>query len=352
MVDRHTRTRVYGPDERREQTSFYERKKGPSGMDPVNFTAFREAERRFKSKAGHVDLTGVLDLRCPSPPASLLPRRCIVCHGLRQDRELWMYEIAGAKGCFVIPDALDEGQQKYWIARSLSSYLRPPNATNLDAHYRMPEEGLWPYYAQRQALHIRRIPHADDSAKTQALPLDQCLSPDQVEQLIRRIRWATLGYQYDWTTKEYNLERSPVTFPADLSAWSRAVCEAAGFGSFSAEAGIVNFYQQGDTLTGHVDRSEPNTVAPLISLSLGASCIFLLGGASREDPVTPLLLRGGDVMLMTGPSRLFYHGVPRIIFSAETRLLYDLAHDPPEIEAALRLLGDARININIRQVHV
>lgn len=350
MIDRHARTRVYGPTESREEDAFYERKKGLSGRDPVNFTAFREAERRFKTKAGHLDLSGVLDLRCPAQHDSMLKRKRIICQGLRTDKELWLYDVVGAEGFCVIPNALDDVQQKYWITTALSSYMRPPNTTNLDAHYEIPSNGLWHSFLNRQTLEIRRIPHPDDSAKKLALPLELSLDPEQIEQLIRSIRWVTLGYQYDWTSKQYDFVKSPAVFPTELAEWSRSVSEAAGFGPFTAEAGIVNFYQHGDTLTGHVDRSEPNMSAPLISLSLGAECIFLLGGADRNDPVIPMILRSGDVLLMTGLSRLFYHGVPRIL-ETETRLSYNPSHDEPDSETALCLLGGARININIRQVN-
>src|SRR5262249_4545522 len=147
---------------------------------------------------------------------------------------------------------------------------------------------------------------------------------------------------------EYDFDRNPNLFPSDLAAWSEAVSRAAGFGPFRAEAGIVNFYQPGDTLTGHVDRSEKNMEAPLISLSLGAACIFLLGGPSRDDPVLPIHLQSGDILIMSGESRRFYHGVPRILPNSlpSSDVSMDL-----DTRCALEILGDGRININIRQVN-
>jgi alkylated DNA repair protein alkB family protein 1 len=77
--------------------------------------------------------------------------------------------------------------------------------------------------------------------------------------------------------------------------------------------------------------------APLLSLSLGASCVFLLGGADREAPVLPILLRSGDVSVLAGPARRFFHGVPKILPGSCPAHLQDI-------------LGSSRININIRQV--
>jgi alkylated DNA repair protein alkB family protein 1 len=114
---------------------------------------------------------------------------------------------------------------------------------------------------------------------------------------------------------------------------------------FRAEAGIVNFYQPGDSLTGHVDRSEQNMDVPLVSFSLGASCIFLLGGKSREEEVLPILLHSGDCVFLNGNSRLYYHGVCRILDGGS-----DLEGQTEKQKTALKILGNGRVNLNMRQV--
>ena len=43
-----------------------------------------------------------------------------------------------------------------------------------------------------------------------------------------RLRWVTLGYHYDWGTKEYSKERCSL-FPADLSDLSAFILHHAGF---------------------------------------------------------------------------------------------------------------------------
>ena len=47
--------------------------------------------------------------------------------------------------------------------------------------------------------------------------------------------------------------------------------------------------------------------------SLGQSAVFLLGGLRIDEKPTALLIRSGDVVIMSGVSRLCYHGVPRIL---------------------------------------
>jgi alkylated DNA repair protein alkB family protein 1 len=41
--------------------------------------------------------------------------------------------------------------------------------------------------------------------------------------------------------------------------------------------------------------------------------VFLLGGLGLDEKPTAMLIRSGDVVIMSGGSRLCYHGVPRIL---------------------------------------
>ena len=77
---------------------------------------------------------------------------------------------------------------------------------------------------------------------------------------------------------------------------------------FNSEAVIVNFYHLDSMLCGHFDDAEQTTTSfPLVSISLGCSAVFLIAPSKDVDPV-PLLLRSGDVVIMSGPSRNYYHG--------------------------------------------
>lgn len=48
---------------------------------------------------------------------------------------------------------------------------------------------------------------------------------------------------------------------------------------------------------------------PIVSLSMGSSAVFLLGGRTRDKAPLPILIRSGDVVVMGRQSRLCYHGV-------------------------------------------
>ena len=74
---------------------------------------------------------------------------------------------------------------------------------------------------------------------------------------------------------------------------------------------------------------------PVVSFSVGDSCVFRFGTpAGRGRPWTDVLLESGDVFVFGGPSRLAYHGVPRIIPASGNPLVG---------------VGDGRFNITVRQ---
>ena len=75
----------------------------------------------------------------------------------------------------------------------------------------------------------------------------------------------------------------------------------------------MNYYHMDSTLSGHTDHSEKDLTQPLLSLSFGQSAIFLIGGLTKQTRPKALLLNSGDMVVMSGESRLAYHGVPKIL---------------------------------------
>ncbi len=120
-----------------------------------------------------------------------------------------------------------------------------------------------------------------------------------------------------------------------------------------AEAAIVNYYHMNSTLCAHTDHSEFDALTkPLISFSFGNAGIFLIGGQTKtECQPSPILLRSGDILLMTGSSRLCFHAVPRIL--SDSLLLSEIfsknMNDNDKV--CWSYIHDKRININVRQVY-
>jgi len=86
------------------------------------------------------------------------------------------------------------------------------------------------------------------------------------------------------------------------------------------EACLINFYGPAAKMGLHQDRDEADFTAPVVSLSLGDSCLFRVGGARRGDPTSSFRLNSGDAVVLGGPARLAFHGVDRIYPGTSTLL--------------------------------
>lgn len=86
------------------------------------------------------------------------------------------------------------------------------------------------------------------------------------------------------------------------------------------EACLVNFYADDAKMGLHQDRDEADLSAPVLSISLGNTCLFRIGGLARTDRTRSLKLESGDVFLLGGEGRLCFHGVDRIYPGTSTLL--------------------------------
>jgi DNA oxidative demethylase len=101
------------------------------------------------------------------------------------------------------------------------------------------------------------------------------------------------------------------------------------------QACLVNFYGAGARMGLHQDRDEQDFSVPVVSLSLGDSCLFRIGGAARRGSTRSLRLDSGDAIAFGGPARLAFHGVDRVY---------------PDTSTLLE--GGGRINLTLRRVAV
>jgi alkylated DNA repair protein (DNA oxidative demethylase) len=85
---------------------------------------------------------------------------------------------------------------------------------------------------------------------------------------------------------------------------------------------LVNWYGPQARMGLHRDADEADFSWPVLSISLGDSALFRVGGLSRNDPTRSILLESGDVVVFGGAARLAYHGIDRIRAGA-SRLLPD-----------------------------
>lgn len=100
------------------------------------------------------------------------------------------------------------------------------------------------------------------------------------------------------------------------------------------EACLVNVYGPDARMGLHVDADEDMLDAPVVSVSLGDRARFRLGGPQRSSPSSSVLLSSGDVVVLGGASRRFFHGVDRIYPGTSTLLPYPFR--PGRINLTLR----------------
>ncbi|NMN57872.1 alkylated DNA repair protein (DNA oxidative demethylase) [Xanthobacter sp. SG618] len=79
------------------------------------------------------------------------------------------------------------------------------------------------------------------------------------------------------------------------------------------EACLINYYAPDARMSLHQDRDEADFTAPVLSVSLGDTAIFRVGGETRRGLTRSIHLSSGDVFLLSGPSRLAFHGIDRLL---------------------------------------
>jgi alkylated DNA repair protein (DNA oxidative demethylase) len=122
------------------------------------------------------------------------------------------------------------------------------------------------------------------------------------------------GYRYQPLHPETGSPWPPI--PARLlRAWE----ELAGY-PHPPEACLVNFYEPSAKMGLHQDRDEQDFDAPVLSLSLGDTAAFRIGGTSRGGRTVSVKLASGDALAFGGEARLAYHGIDRILAGSSSLL--------------------------------
>ncbi|KAG9318878.1 hypothetical protein JVU11DRAFT_985 [Chiua virens] len=310
----------------------------------MNWSPFRAAEKKYKAKCPPPDLSDVLDLASPFLGPSRISEDAFI--------------LPAVPGLVLLPAFISPQDQRRLVRWSLRDHARHPNETNLDAHYVIPPDGIWNSHLQSRALIRTKASLAstpltppssgprqliyndpasvDNFASLQSLPKpppepSTTVTDRPPSDLVSKLRWANIGWSYHWSSKQYDFSRGK----GEIDPFLQSICKRAvgtvpweavfseddlqGWGdddwrtwkdTYEPDAGIVNFYQTKDTLMAHVDRSEVCATSPLVSISIGNAAIFLIGGLTRDTEPIPIILRSGDILIMSGPAcRRAYHGL-------------------------------------------
>ena len=160
-------------------------------------------------------------------------------------------------GLVVLPSFVSAPGQKRLVRWALCDQARE-NETNLDAHYILPEDGLWNTYIRvqkdscedvlvqprAQVSSERAVPEVTGPRKlvanTSASPENfQYISssskppptpsptaqPSPCSVLIRKLRWANIGWSYHWGIKQYDFSKGRGTVNPEIRNLCRSAVE-------------------------------------------------------------------------------------------------------------------------------
>ena len=127
--------------------------------------------------------------------------------------------------------------------------------------------------------------------------------------------WHWQPYRYTRTADDVNGARV-LDFPGWLGDLGRSAVAAAydeEASGYRPDTALVNWYDPDARMGMHQDKDEV-AAEPVVSLSVGDSCVFRFGNTdSRTKPWTDVVLASGDAVVFGRESRFAYHGVPRIL---------------------------------------
>ncbi len=143
-----------------------------------------------------------------------------------------------------------------------------------------------------------------------AAPLRQATTPSGLPMSVMVSDCGTAeAFRRRWDAHDPNAKQMWPPMPRALVDFAIRCAVRSGFAQFRPDTCHVNRYQAGAKLGLHQDRHEYDLDQPIVSISFGLECIFLLGGLERTDKTKRILLEHGDVIVWGGPSRMRFHGV-------------------------------------------
>lgn len=154
------------------------------------------------------------------------------------------------------------------------------------------------------------------------------------------VRMSNLG-PLGWVSDTTGGYRYQATHPQTGEPWPpipeavMAIWQAVSGYAHPPEACLINYYAPGSRMGLHQDADEDDFAAPVVSISLGDTALFRIGGTARKDPTRSLKLTSGDVVVLGGDARRAFHGIDRI-YAGTSTLLRDWFPQGGRINLTLR----------------
>uniref|UniRef100_A0A6G3MIS7 Alpha-ketoglutarate-dependent dioxygenase alkB (Trinotate prediction) n=1 Tax=Henneguya salminicola TaxID=69463 RepID=A0A6G3MIS7_HENSL len=179
-----------------------------------------------------------------------------------------------------------------------------------------------------------------------------------------------MGYKFDYFTHSYDTDIHR-KLPDLLITLFKTISMVLGCKNYNPEISIINFYPAigGELprskcagLCGHQDIYESNLQNPLISISFGQPCIYLLGDDTKEnEPIgfnyyqflsLGMYFTNGDIMIMQSEARTAFHAVPIVFCGTKFQNTSQITenNETKEDIDVINYLNNFRVNINVRQM--
>jgi alkylated DNA repair protein (DNA oxidative demethylase) len=160
----------------------------------------------------------------------------------------------------------------------------------------------------------------DIAAVAEAAPFFAPLTPWGKPMSVRmtsagRYGWFTDARGYRYIDRHPSGSPWPPIPPSVMGVWRALVAV-----DRAPDCCLVNHYRADARMGLHRDADEKDFSRPVLSISLGDSALFRMGGPARKDRTLSIKLESGDVVVFGGPARLAYHGIDRI-YPGTSRLL-------------------------------
>lgn len=233
-------------------------------------------------------------------------------HTVDDPQECVVYEHTDLPGLLIYTRLLPPETQLLLLSQVMHRDLaNPHHKTNINADYDTtypatpspnPDTNLVP----SPSFFSRRL--NSNSPEELFTPKDASVSSKPLytnQVLSKKLRWLTLGDQYDWPTRSYS-GKDETSFPTDISRLVSGL-----FPALNAQSGVVLLYSAKDFMPVHRDVSE-QCERGLASFTLGCDGLFTIvrdtaeGEENNHIPIV-LRVRSGDVLELSGEARWAWH---------------------------------------------
>ena len=177
-------------------------------------------------------------------------------------------ELNAADGFYVITRALDFASQLKWARTAVEQYSRSmhTNLTNLSNLRKQSTATASGSASVGIGAGCESKDKSDDGGLEEDLfnLWENSMKDSDNFERFKPLRWASLGYHYDWTARKYQ-EHDVSPFPEEFASLCSSVAAALGL-TLTPEAAIINYYPIGTVMSGHKDDAEHNLREPIVSI--------------------------------------------------------------------------------------